>query len=380
MQESLPHPRRHPGDAHRRGGALDTASVTAVILAGGQGTRLRPLTYHRPKSIVPLLNVPFLAYQLALLRQHGIRDVVLSCSYMVDEVRETMGDGDRYGVRLGYAVEVEPLGTAGGVRNAVDLLGGRVVVLNGDVLTDADLGAMLRFHADRRAAATIYLTRVPDPTAYGLVELGAEGRILRFIEKPDPAQITTDTINAGAYILERRLLDRIPGGRMVSIEREFFPGLLADRIAFFGWVADHYWLDIGSPAKYRQGQLDLLARRVATTVSPAGALADGRLSAEGISMAPGASVARPSLIGAGSRLGAGCRVGPSAVLGPGCAVGAGAAVTGAILWDRVSVGDRAVLQDCIVASGARIGAGAQVGAGVVLEAGAVVADHARLAG
>jgi len=325
-----------------------------------------------------MLNVPFVAYQLALLRQHGIHDVVLSCSYMVEEVRAAMGDGQRHGVALRYAVEVEPLGTAGGVRNAVDLVGGLVVVLNGDVLTDADLGAMLRFHADRRSAATIYLTRVPDPTAYGLVELGEGGRVRHFIEKPDPTQITTDTINAGAYLLERRLLDRIPEGRMVSVEREFFPGLLADRIPFFGWVGDHYWLDIGSPAKYRQGQLDLLAGRVATTVMPAGALTDGSFAAEGIAMDAGARVARPSVIGAGCRLGAGCRVGPRVVLGPECAVGAGAAVEGAIVWDRVVIGAHAELRDCIVASGARIGAGAHVGAGVVLEAGAEVPAQARL--
>ena len=186
---------------------------------------------------------------------------MLSCSYMVDAVRATMGDGAAWGVRLSYAVEDEPLGTAGGVRHAVDVADGRVLVLNGDILTDADLGAMLAFHEARGSAATLYLTRVPDPTAFGLVELGEGGRIRRFIEKPDPSQVTTDTVNAGIYVLDGRLLARIPRGRAVSIEREFFPGLLEDRLPFFGWVAEHYWLDIGSPAKYRQGALDLLRSR-----------------------------------------------------------------------------------------------------------------------
>ncbi len=297
---------------------------------------------------------------------------------MVDEVRETMGDGARYGVALRYAVETKPLGTAGGVRNAVDLVGGRVVVLNGDILTDVDLGAMLRAHLARGAAATIFLTRVADPTAYGLVDLARDGRVVRFVEKPDPSEITTDTINAGAYVLERDLLGRIPEGRMVSIEREFFPGLLVDGIPFFGWVGGGYWLDIGSPGKYRQGQLDLLAGRVDTPVRPAGARGAGALLAEGVVAGRGATFADPWLIGGGSRLGEGARVGPDAVLGPRCVIGAGAVVEGAILWDGVAVGEGAVLRDCVVATGARIGAGARVGAGAVLAAGAAVPERARL--
>src|SRR5713101_4478117 len=187
LPQSLPHPRRHPRHAAERGGALDTDVLTAVILAGGQGTRLRPLTQARPKPIVPLLNIPFLVYQLALLKRHGVHRAVLSCSYMVDEVRRAMGDGSRFGVELDYAVEEKPLGTAGGVRNAADLVRGRVVVLNGDILTDVDLTAMLRFHAERGARASIYLTRVADPSPYGLVELGRDGRVIRFVEKPDPS-------------------------------------------------------------------------------------------------------------------------------------------------------------------------------------------------
>jgi mannose-1-phosphate guanylyltransferase len=175
VPEGLPDPGRHPGDADQRGGALGSDEITAVILAGGQGTRLRPLTAGTPKPVVPLLNVPFLAYQLALLRRHGITEVVLSCSYLVDEIRRIMGDGAAHGVRLSYAVETEPLGTAGGVRNAVDLVRGLVVVLNGDILTDVDLSAMLRFHTERGSRATLYLTRVSDPTQYGLVELRSEG-------------------------------------------------------------------------------------------------------------------------------------------------------------------------------------------------------------
>jgi mannose-1-phosphate guanylyltransferase len=383
VPQGLPDPRRHPGDADQRGAALDTGNITAVILAGGQGTRLRPLTNSRPKPVVPLLNIPFLAYQLALLRRHGVERVVLSCSYLVDEIRRTMTDGSRWGVRLDYAVEAEPLGTAGGVRNAADLLGdavdGLVVVLNGDILTDLDLGAMLRFHAARGSRATIYLTRVEDPAPYGLVELGHDGRVRRFVEKPGPAERTANTINAGIYVLDGALLDRIPPARVTSIEREFFPSLLADGIPCFGWISDSYWIDIGSPAKYRQAHLDLLDGRVATDVGPAGAGGDRRSIAADASVGDRVSTSAPVVVGAGCRLDNDCRVGPRAVLGPGCVVGPDATVEGAVLWERVSVGADAVLRDCIVGADARIGPHAHVGAGVVLEDGAVVASPARIA-
>jgi NDP-sugar pyrophosphorylase family protein len=309
-----------------------------------------------------------------------VTDVVLSCSYMVDEVRRTMGDGAAHGVALRYAVESEPLGTAGGVRNAMDLApgGGLVVVLNGDVLTDADLTAMHRFHRERGAAATIYLTRVPDPSRYGLVDIGPDGRVRDFVEKPPPGRVITDTVNAGIYLLDRSLLGRIPGGRMVSIEREFFPGLLAAGIPFYGWVAEHYWLDIGSPASYLQAQRDLLAGKVSSRLGPGDAA--GQSIALDVAVGPTVTVTGPCVIGAGSRLGPGCRVGPGAVLGPGCRVGQGASVEDAMLWEDVEVGDGAVLRTCIVGSRARIGAGARVGPDVTLEADALVPPLARLPG
>jgi mannose-1-phosphate guanylyltransferase len=340
---------------------------------------LRPLTHARPKPIVPLLNIPFLAYQLALLKRHGVHRAVLSCSHMVDEVRRAMGDGSRFGVELVYAVEETPLGTAGGVRNAADLVRGRVVVLNGDILTDADITAMLRFHTERGARASIYLTPVEDPGPYGLVDLAEDARVRRFIEKPAAEDQTVNTINAGIYVLDAPLLERIPPARVVSIEREFFPALVADGVPFFGWVASAYWLDIGNPEKYRQAQLDLLAGRVTTDVMPHGPGASRRWIAEDVTLGARVEAVAPVVIGAGSRLEEDCRVGPAAVLGPGCQIGRAASVTGAVLWERVSVGAGAVLRDCVVGAGARIGAHAQVGPGVVLEDGAVVLSGARLA-
>jgi NDP-sugar pyrophosphorylase family protein len=304
--------------------------------------------------------------------------VVLSCSYLVDEVRRIMGDGSGHGVRLRYAVETEPLGTAGGVRNAVDLVRDLVVVLNGDILTDIDLGAMLRFHAERGSHATLYLTRVADPTQYGLVELEPDGRVRSFVEKPPPGRATVDTVNAGVYALDREVVAAIPTGRTVSIERETFPGLLRDGIPFFGWVAGGYWLDIGSPAKYRQGQIDLLAGRMATPVKPAGARPDGCFVAPGACAAPDATLTPPCVIGAGTRVESGARVGPNAVLGADCVVSAGARVEGAILWDAVTVGPRAVLRDCIVGSHVTVGAGAQLGFTAVVEGNTTVPADATL--
>jgi mannose-1-phosphate guanylyltransferase len=379
VPEGLSDPGRHSRHADQRGTALDTRRITAVILAGGQGTRLRPLTNSRPKPVVPLLNIPFLAYQLTLLRRHGVRHVVLSCSYLVDEIRRAMGDGRQWDVTLEYAVETEPLGTAGGVRNAADLVSGLVVVLNGDILTDADLSGMLRFHSERGSRATIFLTRVEDTSPYGLVELAGDGRVRRFIEKPGPADRTTDTINAGIYVLDAALLERIPAGRVASMEREFFPGVLADAVPCFGWISDCYWIDIGSPAKYLQAHLDLLAGRVETDLAPGAGGGPAHAGGERRTIAGDAVLGArvratpPVVIGAGCRLEDDSRVGPSTVLGQGCIVGVGAAVEGAVLWEGVSVGAGAVLRDCIVGAGVRVGPHARVGPGTVLEDGADVA-------
>jgi NDP-sugar pyrophosphorylase family protein len=351
----------------------------AVILAGGQGTRLRPLTLACAKPVVPLLNRPFLAYQLALLTQHGITDVVLACSYRVEDIRGALGH-ETLGADLRYVVEKEPLGTGGGIRNAVDLARGTVFILNGDILTDVDLTAMRRFHETRGARVTILLTRVADPTQYGLVETGADGRVHRFREKPAPGEpFTTDTVNAGVYIIDAELLRRMPADRPVSIEREFFPSLIADGVACLGWCPPAlYWRDIGSPAAYRAAQMDLLDGRVKTPLTPPGRLTAGAWVAPSAALAPDAHLVAPAVIGERVRVSPGARVGPRAVVGPGALIGANARVEDAILWTRVEVGAGARLWECVIGSDAHIGIQADVGSGVVLEAGAVVADHARL--
>jgi len=355
--------------------------VQAVILAGGQGTRLRPLTHARAKPVVPLLNRPFLAHQLALLRAHGIADVILACSYRVDDVRRALGDAEHLGVSLRYVVEEEPLGTGGGVRNAADLAAGTIFVLNGDILTDVDLSAMVRFHEAHGARATIFITRVADPRQYGLVELDADGRVRRFREKPPADEpLTTDTVNAGAYLLDAALLGRIPAGRVVSIEREFFPELIADGIPCFGWPAPAYWRDIGSPAAYREAQLDLLEGRARMLLPPPGALRDGSWFGDGAVAAADARIVAPTALGERVHVAARARVGPGAVVGPESRIGPGAVVEGAVLWERVEVGEDALLQGCVVGADVRIGARARVGPDVVLESGAVIPERTTLGG
>ena len=347
-----------------------TALTQAVVLAGGQGTRLRPLTLARAKPVVPLLNRPFLAYQLSLLGRHGVTDVILSCSYRVEDVERALGDGRGLGVRLRYVVEKEPLGTGGGVRNAADLTSGSVFVLNGDVLTDVDLTAMRRFHESRGSRTTIYLAPVEDPRAYGLVETDAEGRIERFREKPGADEpITTNLINAGVYLLDAALLQRMPPDRPVSIEREFFPALIADGVPCFGWAPETYWRDIGNPTAYLAAQLDLLQERVKTPLTPPGNRRGGSWVADGTTIPASVSVISPSLIGDNVTLGEGSRIGPLAVLGDGCSIAPDARIERSVLWERVEVGPHAVIQDSVIGSDARIAAHAVVGPNAILESG-----------
>src|SRR5436305_12090202 len=282
--------------------------MKAILLAGGKGTRLRPLTIHTPKPIVPIFNRPFLHYQLDLLKQVSeIDEVILSLNYQPRRIEEIFGDGGDSGLGIKYVVEPAPLGTAGAVRYAGDQLRESVVVFNGDVLTEVDLGAVIALHRERKAKATIVLTPVDNPTAYGLVETDATGNVERFIEKPDPQQITCNTINAGIYVLEPGTFDRIPSDVPYSIERSYFPSLIENRETFAAYVYDGYWIDIGTPEKYMQVHRDIMDRRFHATP-----FADGT----GICISPGARVEEgaviegPCFIDADVVIKAGARIGP----------------------------------------------------------------------
>ena len=352
--------------------------MQAVILAGGEGTRLRPLTLDRPKPTVPLLNTPFLHYQLALLSRHQIQDVILSVSHRPDAIRAIMGEGGVGKVKLRYRIAESPLGTGGGVRNSADLLTGRLVVFNGDILTDLDLSAVNRFHEERGAKATIVLTRVPDPTQYGLIELEPSGRVRRFREKPSAEEITTDTINAGTYVLERELLDEIPAGSPYSIERQFFPTLLERGVPVFGYVSSSYWLDIGTPAKYLQAHRDLLSGSLDSPLPiPGKKLADGIWAANGIALDAQRHYRAPLLIGPEVEIEPGATLGPFAVLGARARIGRGALVESSVLWEDSVVGQDTSLTGSLLGRGCRIGAHVIV-QNAVLGQGAVVPDYSIL--
>src|SRR5678816_3836134 len=236
--------------------------MKAILLAGGKGTRLRPLTIHTPKPIVPIFNRPFLQYQIDLLKQvPEIDEVILSLNYQPRRIEEIFGDGSSIGLGIRYVVEPEPLGTAGAVRYAGESLRESVVVFNGDVLTGIDLAAVIRLHRERRAKATIVLTPVANPSAYGLVETDAAGNIQRFLEKPKPDEITTNHINAGIYVLEPDTFDRIPPNVPWSIERKYFPSLIERNETFVAYVYNGYWIDIGTPEKYTQVHRDIMDGR-----------------------------------------------------------------------------------------------------------------------
>jgi mannose-1-phosphate guanylyltransferase len=313
--------------------------MQAIVLVGGEGTRLRPLTNDVPKPALTLVDRPFLAYMVEWLAAHGVTEIVFACGFLPDVLREALGDGEHAGVRLRYVVEPDRRGTAGAIRFAADALGedleDRFLALNGDVLTDLDLSALMRAHAERGARATIALYPVEDSAAYGLVEVDGEGRVLDFVEKtgkPEPGEI-----NAGAYFLERSVLDLIAPGAEVSIEREVFPRLIGDGLGALR--LDGYWMDIGTPERYLQASWDILEGRVETRVAP---------TAPGLMVAAGAEVA------------AGATIGPRAVLAPGCTVGAGAEVRDSVLLDGCEVGEGARVGGSILAPGVSVAAGATV--------------------
>ena len=240
--------------------------MQALILAGGKGTRLRPLTVYTPKPIVPVMNRPFLLYQLEILAKAGVTDITLSLNYQPDKIEDVLGDGSDYGVNLSYVTEPSPLGTAGAYRYAAAGMTETTVVFNGDILTDVDVSSVIAMHKAKKAEATIMLTPVEDPSAYGLVETAKDGSVLRFLEKPKPDQLVDlkfNTINAGVYVLEPAVLELIPEGENCSFEYDVFPNLLQQKRRFYSYILnENYWRDIGNPASYLTAHLDFLNARI----------------------------------------------------------------------------------------------------------------------
>jgi NDP-sugar pyrophosphorylase family protein len=351
--------------------------MKAILLAGGKGTRLRPLTIHTPKPIVPIFERPFLHYQLDLLKQvPEIDQVVLSLNYQPRRIEEIFGDGSDSGIGIKYVVEPAPLGTAGAVRYAGESLHESVVVFNGDVLTQVDLASVIRLHRERKARATIVLTPVDNPSAYGLVETDADGNVRRFLEKPKPDEITCDTINAGIYVLEPDTFDRIPRDTPWSIERSFFPSLIERGETFVAYVYGGYWIDIGTPEKYTQVHRDIMDGRFKTAIFNDGASRTW-ISPEA-RVEEGAVIEGPSFIDAGTIVKAGARIGPYTVVGRHCHIEEHAAVERSILWANARIGQGAVVRGSILGRQAHIGRSATLEDGIVLGDKSVVTDFSRL--
>ena len=346
--------------------------MKAILLAGGKGTRLRPLTIHTPKPIVPIFNRPFLNYQIDLLKQvPEIDEVILSLNYQPRRIEEIFGDGSDSGIKIRYVVEPAPLGTAGAVKYAGDNLTESVVVFNGDVLTQIDLAAVIRLHRERRAKATIVLTPVANPSAYGLVETDAGGAITRFLEKPDPSQITTNNINAGIYVLEPDTFDRIPSDVAWSIERSYFPSLIERQEIFVAYVYNGYWIDIGTPDSYTQVHRDIMDGRfvAAPFLDPAASRSavspDARIE-------DGATIEGPCFIDEGALVKSGARIGPYSVIGRQTQIEEQAVIDGAIIWPNCRVGKEADIRNAIV------GRNCHIGRNVTLDRGAVLGDKTTL--
>jgi mannose-1-phosphate guanylyltransferase len=330
--------------------------VDAVVLVGGKGTRLRPLTLSAPKPMLPTAGVPFLTHLLSRIRDAGITHVVLGTSYRAEVFEEYFGDGAKLGLELEYVVEDEPLDTGGAIRNVYDRLRAEhAVIFNGDILSGADLGALIQAHRDAAADVTLHLQRVEDPSRFGSVPTDAGGRVTAFLEKtPNPP---TDQINAGCYVFRRSVVESIPAGRRVSVERETFPGLLDAGARVHGFVDASYWLDVGTPEAFVRGSADLV-RGLAPTSALPGPTGES-LVLGGAKVAAGASVRGGSTIGAESD------------------IAAGAHIIGSVLFDGVTVAEDAIVEDSVLGAGARVGKGAVL-RGVVLGDGATVGAGCEL--
>ncbi len=320
--------------------------VKAVILVGGEATRLEPLTCNTPKAMVPVLNTPFLEHVIRYLSRHQIKEIILAQGHLAQPIEGYLGDGSQFGVRLSYVVEDTLRGTAGAVKNAEKYLDEAFLVLNGDVFTDLDITAMIDFHRERKAKATIALAAVDDPTAYGLIETDAEGRVTRFLEKPSWSEVTTNMINAGTYVLEPDVLALIPPQKAVSIERDTFQQLLARREPMYAYSAPAYWMDMGTPEKYLQLHRDLLSGKCRHYGLTPG---EEVLLGEHTDIHPTAQIKGPVVIGNNCSIGRRVKLIGPVVIGDGCTILEDSVIEDSVIWRNARLGPRANLKNAILA-------------------------------
>ncbi len=344
--------------------------MKGLILAGGKGTRLRPLTLNTPKPVVPVANSPFLLFQIDLMRSAGIDEIILSLSYQPRKIEDLLKDGSDYGVWIRYAVEGTPLGTGGAFKNAEEHIDSTAVVFNGDVLTDIDLAAVVAHHRKKGAVATIVLSPVENPSAYGLVETNPDGWIQRFIEKPGPDEITCNTINAGIYVLEPTVLKYMPKGEPYSFERGLFPTLLEHKEPVLSFISTNYWIDIGTPQKYLEVHHDILSHKFASPRVAKSALDRATLAA-------GTVVDEKSLIDQDVTIREGVRI-ENSVIGKNCKIDVGVHIVDSVLWSGTTIDADARIVGSLVGKGCYIGRSANLRTGVVLGDKSVVTDFSSL--
>jgi NDP-sugar pyrophosphorylase family protein len=343
------------------------AVIKALILAGGKGARLRPLALHIPKPVVPLANIPFLFFQIDHIKQAEITEIILSLSYQPRKITDIFGDGMQYGVTMRYTHEDLPRGTAGAFKAAENLIDDTTIVLNGDILTDTDLLDVLRFHRAKKADATIVVARVMNPVGYGLVETDSEGRVVRFTEKPPEDEVTGDTINAGIYILEKSILDRIPAEGSQSFERELFPLMVQEGSRVYAYLTHSFWQDIGSPQKYLEATFGIISGRTKMPGYPQKACPPNNwekqeVSIDAFSVLDGKCVIKPGVAIENS------------VLGEACRVEEGALIKDSVIWSGTRVLPNARIERAIVGRQCHIGEGARLRPGTVLGDKSIVSD------
>jgi mannose-1-phosphate guanylyltransferase/phosphomannomutase len=345
--------------------------MKAVIMAGGKGTRLRPLTSHLPKPMMPLLNRPCMEYIIELLKKHGITEIAITLQYLPDMIKSYFGDGSRFGVSLAYFEETIPLGTAGSVKNCLPFLDERFIVISGDALTDFDLSAAIAFHERKEALATLVLTHVESPLEFGVVMTEESGKVVRFLEKPNWSEVFSDTVNTGIYILEPEVLHHIPDNAEKDFSKDLFPRFLQDGRPMYGYVADGYWSDIGNLEIYRQAQVDMLNGLVDVTIK-AQEIAPRIYLEPGVRIESSVRLEGPAYIGTQVRLQDGVTIGPFTILGSHTNISAGARIERSIIWENTLVAKRAEL------IGATVGRNLYIGESAMIGEGSVVGDGCRI--
>ena len=351
--------------------------MKAVIMAGGKGTRLRPLTSKQPKPMVPIVTTPCMEHIINLLESHGFEDILATLEFMPEVIQEYFGDGSKWGVRMEYYVEDEPLGTAGSVKFAGVQLTERFLVISGDALTDVDLEKAVTFHEECRAEATLILKQIDEPSEFGIVVVEDDGRVTGFLEKPDEEEVFSYTANTGIYVLEPGVLGDIPEGQEYDFAEELFPKLLEEGRSIYGYVMEGYWEDIGNIEQYMRAQKDVLDGKVQGVRPPGERLREGvyvgRDTRAGENLLEG-----PVVLGDNVWVASSARVGPYTVLGSNASVEAGASVVGSTVAEDSSIGEETKLDGTLIGRSCRIGAGASLlegsalGDGVSVEAGAVI--------